>query len=206
MAAKDHTTFYSLACSTKSILLSRGEWLYLMRLQQMRVHIYGEEGVVVSSVGGRHGHGHIVLGLSWIGQLLVAWTTATPAVVSCSLLMTSCFQGSITFMSTIIARRFNWFQPCNLKAAVIREFRKTLFTNSQMTMCGLDCYLKSTWWRWSSPGRGALLLVSPTNKLFQLVNLHQEIVNFENCLVGLKLMLVMVELGRIHIALLVAIY
>ena len=76
-----------------------------------------------------------------------------------------------------------------------------------MTMCGLDCYLKSTWWRWSSPGRGALLLlVSPTNKLFQLVNLHQEIVNFENCLVGLKLMLVMVELGRIHIALLVAIY
>merc|ERR1712181_206519 len=88
-----------------------------MGLQQMRVHIYmWEEGVVVSSIGGRHGHGHIVLGLSWVGQLLISWTTTAPAVVPGSLLM--------------------------------------------------------TWWRWSGPGRSSLplLLVSPANKLLQLVS------------------------------------
>ena len=58
-------------------------------------------GCFVSSVGGWHGHGHIVLGLSWIGQLLlIAGTSTTPTVVPPSLLVTACRQVIIIRMIT----------------------------------------------------------------------------------------------------------
>ena len=68
-----------------------------MRLQQMRVQ-YRADGVFVSSVGGGHGHGHIVLGLGWVGQLLIARSTTTPAVVDPSLLVAACGQVAIIRM------------------------------------------------------------------------------------------------------------
>ena len=63
-----------------------------MRFLQMRVHRKendGEGAFISSIIRGWHGHGHIVLWLGWIGQLLVTRCSPSPAVVGSSLLGTS---------------------------------------------------------------------------------------------------------------------
>ena len=59
-------------------------------------------GVFVSSVGGRHGHGHIVLGLGWVRQLLIAGPTSAPAVVDPSLLVAACGQVTMIQISILM--------------------------------------------------------------------------------------------------------
>ena len=63
-----------------------------MRFLQMRVHRKendGEGAFISSIIRGWHGHGHIVLWLGWIGQLLVTRCSPSPAIVGSSLLGTS---------------------------------------------------------------------------------------------------------------------